>query len=58
MSLSDIVLNYLVDNGKGMQHPVTGFLNDVMKEEVGHRSGVPGYARSSTRRVHSNGQRQ
>jgi putative transposase len=58
MNLSDIVLNYLTDNEKGMQQLITWFLNDVMKEEVAQQAGVPRYARSSTRRAHRNGYRQ
>lgn len=58
MNLSDIVLNYLTDNEKGMQQLITWFLNDVMKEEVAQQAGVPRYARSSTRRAHRNGHRQ
>jgi transposase-like protein len=57
MNLSDIVLNYLTDNEKGMQQLITWFLNDVMKEEVAQQAGVPRYARSSTRRAHRNGYR-
>ena len=37
MNLSDIVLNYLADNEKGMQQLITWFLNDVMNEEVAHK---------------------
>lgn len=57
MNLSDIVLNYLTDNEKGMQQLITWFLNDVMKEEVAQQAGVPRYARSSTRKAHRNGYR-
>lgn len=57
MNLSDIVLNYLADNEKGMQQLITWFLNDVMNEEVTQQAGVPRYARSSTRRAHRNGYR-
>lgn len=39
MNLSDIVLNYLTDNDKGMQQLITWFLNDVMPEEGHNRSG-------------------
>lgn len=53
MNLSDIVRNYLTANEKGIQQLITWFLNDVMKEEVA--SGVPRYARSSTRRAHRHG---
>jgi len=58
MNLSDIVLNYLADNEKGMQQLITWFLNDVMNEEVAQQTGVPRYARSSARRAHRNGYRQ
>jgi putative transposase len=58
MNLSDIVLNYLTDNEKGMQQLITWFPNDVMKEEVAQHAGVPRYARSSTRRAHRKGYRQ
>jgi len=58
MNLSDIVLNYLADNEKGMQQLITWFLNDVMNEEVAQQAGVPRYARSSARRAHRNGYRQ
>lgn len=58
MNLSDIVLNYLTDNEKGMQQLITWFLNDVMNEEVAQQAGVPRYARSSSRRAHRNGYRQ
>lgn len=57
MNLSDIVLNYLTDNEKGMQQLITWFLNDVMNEEVAQQAGVPRYARSSSRRAHRNGYR-
>ena len=57
MNLSDIVLNYLTDNEKGMQQLITWFLNDVMNEEVAQQAGVPRYARSSARRAHRNGYR-
>jgi transposase-like protein len=57
MNLSDIVLNYLTDNEKGMQQLITWFLNDVMKEEVAQQAGVPRYTRSSARRAHRNGYR-
>jgi putative transposase len=57
MNLSDIVLNYLTDNEKGMQQLITWFLNDVMNEEVAQQAGVPRYARSSSRRAHWNGYR-
>jgi len=52
MNLSDIVLNYLTDNEKGMQQLITWFLNDVMNEEVAQQAGVPRYARSSARSAH------
>jgi len=55
MDLSDIVLNYLTDNEKGMQQFITGFLNDVINEEVAQQTGVPPYARSIMRRAHRNG---
>jgi hypothetical protein len=38
MNLSDIVLNYLTVNEKGMQQLITWFLNDVMNEEVAHEA--------------------
>jgi len=57
MNLSDIVLNYLTDNEKGMQQLITWFLNDVMNEEVAQQAGVPKHARSSLRRAHRNGYR-
>jgi len=57
MNLSDIVLNYLTDNEKGMQQIITWFLNDVMKEEVAQQAGVPRYMRSSARKAHRNGYR-
>jgi transposase-like protein len=57
MNLSDIVLNYLNDNEKGMQQLITWFLNDVMNEEVAQQAGVPRHARSSSRRAHRNGYR-
>jgi len=57
MNLSDIVLNYLTDNEKGMQQLITWFLNDVMNEEVAQQAGVPRHARSSSRRAHRNGYR-
>ena len=57
MNLSDIILNYLADNEKGMQQLITWFLNDVMREEVAQQAGVPRYARSSDRRAHRNGYR-
>jgi transposase-like protein len=57
MNLSDIVLNYLTDNEKGMQQLITGFLNDVMNEEVAQQAGVPRHARSSSRKAHRNGYR-
>jgi hypothetical protein len=34
MNPTDIVLNYLIDNEKGMQQLITWFLNDVMNEEI------------------------
>ena len=58
MNLSDIVLNYLTDNEKGMQQLITWFPNDVVKEEVAQQAGVPRYARTSTRRAHRKGYRQ
>ena len=57
MNLSDIVLNYLTDNEKGMQQLITWFLNDVMNEEVAQQAGVPRYSKSSTRSAHRNGYR-
>jgi len=57
MNLSDIVLNYLTDNEKGMQQLITWFLNDVMNEEVAQQAGVPKHAISSLRRAHRNGYR-
>jgi len=57
MNLSDIVLNYLTDNEKGMQQLITWFLNDVMKKEVAQQAGVPRSVRSNTRRAHRNGYR-
>ncbi len=57
MNLSDIVLNYLTDNEKGMQQLIAWFLNDVMNEEVAQQAGVPRHARSSSRRAHRNGYR-
>ena len=57
MNLSDIVLNYLNDNEKGMQQLITWFLNDVMNEEVAQQAGVLRYARSRARRAHRNGYR-
>lgn len=57
MNLSDIVLNYLTDNEKGMQQLITWFLNDVMNEEVAQQAGVPKHSRSSSRRAHRNGYR-
>lgn len=57
MNLSDIILNYLTDNEKGMQQLITWFLNDVMNEEVAQQAGVPKHARSSSRRAHRNGYR-
>ena len=58
MNLSDIVLNYLTNNEKGMQQLITWFLNDMMKEDVAQQAGVSRYARSNTRRAHWNGYRQ
>jgi hypothetical protein len=57
MNLRDIVLNYLIDNEKGMEQLITLFLNDVMNEEVAQQAGVPGNARSGSRRVHRNSYR-
>jgi hypothetical protein len=34
MNLRDIALNYPTDNKKGMQQPITWFLNDVMNGKV------------------------
>ena len=57
MNLREIVLNYLADIEKGMQHLITWFLNFVMNEEVAQQAGVPRHARSSSRRAHRNGSR-
>jgi putative transposase len=57
MNLSDIVLNYLTDNEKGIQQLITLFLNDVMNEEVAQQAEVPRHARSSSRRAYHNGTR-
>jgi hypothetical protein len=37
MDRTDIVLNYLTDNEKGMQQLITWFLNDGMNEDVAHQ---------------------
>jgi len=58
MYLRETVLNYLTGNEKGRQQLITWFLNDVMNEELAQQTGVPRYARSSTRRAHRNGYSQ